>query len=208
MIGAHWAGTMEQDGSGLYNKVINEVYKQRKIKIEIATYSRAVAVFRSGESDIIVGSYKDEFPEFHFPIYHLDMEEPVVALYDQDRLVLKNADHLSGKAVTWIEGYNFGDYLSFSYNYYPIDKIAMGIKLLDMGRIDALLDYQYNFPVDSLSRFAIQTVIPKKKIWLVFQRSERGRMLAREYDKAIKRLIQSGELEAIYGEDFEFAEFQ
>lgn len=199
---ANWQGVSEPEGKGIYLELISAIYQNDNVQFDVSTYGRAKKLMERGEVDILVGAYKEEFPAPHYAHWHLDMESPIIAIFNTDKMVMSSTDDLENKVVAWVKGYNFQDYLERPVHHYAVDNFFDALTLLNHGKVDVVLDYDYNIPSDEVISLGRFEVVDAKPIWLVFQNNQRGSELKLRYDQGIERLRSNGQLATIYGDAF------
>ena len=205
---AEWMDYTNADGSGIYLDIIHAIYGKEHVELNFETFNRAVHATEQGHYDLVIGVFREDVTEAVLPSWHLDYEYPIVGFYDPKRHSLKHPNDLYNLTVAWMRGYNFEHYLDASHYLYEVNTIKHGFQLLDKGRVDVFIDYPYNLPKDYESRFKHIQIMPSRPIYVAFSNTEKGRALAKKYDAGMKRIRDSGQLQSIYGSEYQRAHFQ
>ncbi len=215
IVCAEWEGYTNQDGSGVYWEIVKAVYEPVGIKVEteVLPWKRADVMTLNKKKDAIAGDYyyKDKVgKEFLYPSWHFSVEDDIVAIFkasaisDWDSNGIKS---MADKTVGWIRGYGFdtSDWLAVKVNKYELNNLLQGIKMLQGGRIDVLIDYSSSLKIESkkakidLSNdFKSQTIKMGEKLFLKFANTEQSKKLIKIYDKRMTELAKSGEIEKIF----------
>lgn len=208
--GAKWDGYIEQNDKGIYVDLIKLVYNDGAVNFDIGSFVRAKRMFNAKKSDILVGVFESDLLDLNdavLPKYHLDIEHPTVAIFDQRKNKINNNNHLNGLVVAWYEGYDYQKYLPEKAIKYPVNDLKYAFKLLASGRIDVIIDHSYNIDESDKHIFKTWVLAPERPIWLAFQNTKRGNELKNLFDKRIKYLISTGQIKKIFGDEYERANF-
>lgn len=200
-----WGGYTNSDGTGIYLDIINSVFGKQNIDLKFSSYQRTLHKFREGEYDFIIGVYREEIKSAIFPRWHLDMEHSVLAFYNKNKLNINHVAELNKLTVGWMRGYGFERYLPLSNKPYLVNSQRDGFKLLKNNRIDAFIDYFYNQP--QTTQLSSIEILPKRKLYLAFANTDKGKKLAQLFDEQMNKLNGSGELKTIFGDAYDFSQF-
>jgi ABC-type amino acid transport substrate-binding protein len=208
--GAHWKGFIEPNEKGIYIDLIKLVYNNDYVHFDIGSFVRAKSMFNAKKSDIVVGVFKSDLLVLNnavLPNSHLDIEHPTVAIFDKNKNKVNNINDLNGLVVGWYEGYGYQKYLPEEAIRYPFNDIKHAFKLLASGRIDVIIDHSYN--IDESDKLILKTweLAPERPIWLAFQDTKRGNELKKLFDERIKYLISTGQIQKLFGDEYERANF-
>ncbi len=201
-----WGGMTAADGSGLYFQVLREALSGSDIelKFRVTNWKRAKQMFYANRADLLIADYHSAGSRQFFPLWHLDMDPPVVLFSLQP---LASADKLQGKTVGWMLGYEFGQFLPVSVDGVEVSAERFGFDMLEYGRLDAYISYDYNVPQALRPKLKRLQLAPAQALFPVFQNTFNGRQLAAEFDRGMQRLHQSGRLQQIYAEHYQQAHF-
>jgi ABC-type amino acid transport substrate-binding protein len=208
--GAKWDGYIEQNDKGIYIDLIKLVYNDDVVHFDIGSFVRAKRMFNTKKSDILVGVFESDLMSLNdavLPNYHLDIEYPTVAIFDQRKHKIDNINHLNGLVIAWYEGYDYQKYLPEEAIRYPVNDLKHAFKLLAAGRIDVIIDHSYNIDESDKLIFKTWELAPERPIWLAFQDTKRGNKLKKIFDERIKYLISTGQIKKLFGDEYERAKF-
>ncbi len=205
LVCEEWKGFTNKDGSGLYWDILRAVYKKHNIQLNLKTvpWKRATSLVLQNQRDAVVGEYFLESANYRYPNLHLAIEDPVVALFEP---IIKDDGilHMDNKQVGWIRGYDFIEHLNTHVNYVEFNDIKQGIKLLKVGRIDLLLDYEQSIKLIAekegfdISEFEFTPVLPGKKLFLAFANRDRSQQFIEIFEQEMWHLYISGKLAELY----------
>jgi len=105
--------------------------------------------------------------------------------------------------VAWIKGYELHEYLDAKFNKRELINRDGVLQLLDLGRLDYYIDARpeiqthFGATLETDTRFAVET-IKKLNLYLGFANTGKGRKLADIFDERLPKLIESGELKALF----------
>ncbi|WP_425666728.1 substrate-binding periplasmic protein [Vibrio tubiashii] len=210
VVSEEWQGYTNSDGTGLYWEIVIAVFSSAGIQVELSTkpWKRAKQLVEKKAADAYVGDYyyPQENLGFLYPRWHISIEEDVVVRFRSGALDWENRRYgsLDEKKVAWVRGYDFdqGFLKGVRLIKVEVDNVAQGLKLLEKGRVDALVDYDsalsMHAPSTSASQFV--TVVTKKgeKLFVVFSDSENSSALATIFDMEMERLVKNGTIAELY----------
>ena len=210
VTGAHWKGYIEPNNKGIYVDLIKLIYNDGTVHFDVGSFARAKRMFIQNKSDILVGVYETDLSELNgavLPNYHLDIEYPTIAIYDPKRNKINTINDLKGLVVSWYEEYGYHKYLPKEAIRYPFNDINQAFKLLESGRIDVIIDHSYNLHESEKLIFQTWELTPERPIWLAFQGTNRGKELKKLFDIKMKHLIETGQIEKLFGDGYARANF-
>lgn len=201
-----WGGMTAADGSGLYFQVLREALAGTDIElnIRVTNWKRAKQMFYANRADVLLADYRSSGNRQFFPLWHIDMDPPVVLFS------LKAVSELSvlrGKTVGWMLGYEFGQFLPVPVEGVEVSAEQFGFDMLQYGRLDAYVSYDNNVPQALQAKLQRLQLAPAQQLFPVFQNTFAGRQLAAEFDRGMQRLYQSGRLQQLYAEHYPQARF-
>ena len=200
IIGADvWKDVSTKDGKGIYLNLLNRIYGQDKITINIDSYNRNLVAFKQDKIDILVGIFREDVNKAILPHWFLDTDDPVLAFYHKNDISIVTPSDFANKLTSWVRGYHFENFLFYNTNNYPVNSPKEGFALLNSKRIDIFIDYKNNLPKQFKNIFATYEVLPRRHLYLAFQLNKQGKMLANKFDSEMKKLRASGELALIFG---------
>ena len=157
------------------------------------------------ELDVVIGVYKDDVPNALFPKWHLDMEYPVSAFYNEKLNTIRQSSDLYNKRLSWLRGYKFNRYISLNQKNIIVDDINKGFDLLANQQVDAFIDYSYNLTAEEAKLYSSFEVVPSRHIYVAFQHNIFGKTLAKLFDKNMQKLRDEAKLATIYGEEYPYS---
>jgi len=204
VIGASekWVGATEPNCKGFYWQIAKEVFASSNIKLEciIAPYVRTIHMVESDKADFWVASYKHEEEFAIYPKHHFDADN-VAALYNKTKNSINSIDDLKDKKIIWMRGYSYNDYIDIKLNFKEIDNRDGGIKMIESGRVDIMLDAKIELDnaIKKLKPKNLEIKIIKYlPLYMGFNNTSRGKQLAKIWDENLEKLHKNGRLKDIY----------
>ncbi|GLX84329.1 hypothetical protein tloyanaT_05810 [Thalassotalea loyana] len=208
IVGADiWQGVTNEDGTGTYLELLYHVYGKENIQVDFMSFNRAIDAFNRGKIDIAVGLFRDDAERAIFPNWYLDVEYPIVALYHKERNDINSVKDLESLNLGWMRGYDYGRYLPEAKNIYQLNTLYTGFELLMKGRIDAIIDYEYNIPERYADKLVAYEIIPERYIFNAFQKNLHGKKLAETYDRRMAQMRDDGTLKSLFKEEYVHSNF-
>lgn len=203
VVSGDWQGYSEADGTGIYWDLMRALYEEDSLQLDALPYKRALRGFTHSDADIILGVYREDVEHAVLPRWHLDMEAPLLAFYNEERVELSEKWQLKNLQLAWVDGYNINRFIGEHLEHYPVNNFELGMKLLQGNRIDAFIDYDYMLPGTRPKNVASFEIAPAKRIYAAFKNSAKGKQLAKKFDLGMSKLRDSGELQRIFGEFYD-----
>ncbi|WP_299876136.1 ABC transporter substrate-binding protein [uncultured Cocleimonas sp.] len=205
MITPSWDGYTNEDGTGFYFDFFRKIYEPEGIQLEfiIAPWRRATHEVKSGNSDFMVNAYlTPEKPSFIYPKQPMNTSY-TLALFDKSKVDWNGQKSIENKKVIWMHGYGFHKYLDVDVNWSEIGTLKQGWELLRAGRVDYFLDDSLTTENYIKDNNPDMSNIGKEIAYTIdtyprFLDCERSNELIRIYEKRMKTLIKSGELQALF----------
>lgn len=215
LASAEWPKYTNGDGTGVFFDIIRAVYKLEKVgmEFEIVPYERSVKMVEDKAVDAWVASYIEEedfplYPKWHFGA------DIVIAVYDPDKFPKWEGEKsLKGKKVAWLRGYNYDEYLKIRVEIDEVNKRRSGLRMLQRGRIDALLDAysdmieEDNVTIEGTSlrfkegyneySFAAKEIL-QLRLYLAFADTDRARKFLDIWDKNFPILLKNGSIKRLF----------
>lgn len=195
---AHWPGFTNPDGSGIYFELLDRIYGKENLDLKVTTFNRAVDQFNGNKSDMVLGVYREDVQRAIFPQWLLDTESPIKAFYDSANVNLDSLTKMETLSLSWVRGYRFDRFLPKGKPPYLVNNYKDGFKLLENKKIDAFIDYPKNMPTSGSVNLSSFEVLPARPIYVAFSKTEKGKALANQFDRAMQTLRKSGELKRIF----------
>ena len=214
VVTEEWADATNADGTGLYFDILRAVYEPvgGRLSIQIMPYTRAVSTVQNKRADIVIGLYEDEADSVIYPAYHLDSDD-VSALYLKSRYPTYHGEPtLDGKALVWMRGYAYDEYLSVSVRHTEVDRRDVAITMVTSRRADFFLDARADIEAAlsessaNVQDLAIGTVM-QLHLYVCFADTAKGRNLAAIWDQRFPALLAAGVIDALF-EEWDFGEYE
>lgn len=202
-----WDGYSNADETGKYIELVKRIYPDEELAFQFTSYNRMTKLFGQNGFDLVIGVAREDVPQGHFPKWRLDIDYPVKAFYLKSRKDIKHLSDLENLTLSWLQGYDFDKYISYSHKSYLVNTIEKGFRLLMNGRIDSFIDFEYNIHKEYSGKLHSLELLPARPIYLAFSDTKRGKTLALIYDREMLKLRDSGELKKLYTDDYEHAGF-
>ena len=207
-----WSGYTNVDGTGAYWEIIKSVFEPCGVSVvtKIVPWKRALFLVENKKADAVIGIYHEPASNLFYPQWHISVEDPIVVVYKKapgTDWQAKGIQSLEERTAAWIRGYDFDRNLlkELRVNKFEFNTIEQGLKLLRIGRIDFLLDYEADIRraasatiTDFQKDYCIQTIKPGQKLFAAFAGTEKSKGLILIFDRQMTHLAQSGEIEKIY----------
>lgn len=215
LASAEWPKFTNSDGTGLFFDIIRAVYRAGEVgmEFEIVPYERSVKMVEDKLVDAWVASYIEEedfplYPKWHFGA------DIVIAVFDPDKFPeWEGEKSLSGKTVAWLRGYNYDEYLNVRVEIDEINKRRNGLRMLQRGRIDVLLDaYSDMIEEDNVTikgtslrfkegfnefTFAAKEIL-QLRLYLAFADTDRARKFMEIWDRNFPILLEKGVIKRLF----------
>lgn len=201
-----WADVTEHDGSGIYFKVLKEIYGAENIEINIESYHRGLKSFNDQKLDILVGIFREDVKHAILPKWYIDTDDPIIVFYRAEDEKTAHINNLSNLTNSWVRGFHFERFISETPNPYLVNSAQEGFTLLANKRIDTFIDYLSNVPLSLARKFKHFELLPSRHLYVAFQKNQYGQKLANTYDKKMSELRSSGKLKTLYAGLYEKSE--
>ena len=200
---AYWEDFTNLDESGIYYDIIRAVFTGYQLKFSTSSFQRAINHFNSGKADIMVGVYKHEIPNAHFPIWPLDKDMPVQVFYRKNKTPTSlDVLQQTNQKVGWRAGFGFEQFFPAIQEPYILQDAQTGFRLLQNKRLDFVLDYEHAFQREKWRGISYEQAHIGGVLFLAFQNNEFGKQLAKQYDKMMPKLRANNRLLEIFGDAY------
>lgn len=203
VVSSVWQGFTELDGSGIYFNLLKEVYRDSKFELVLnaSEFQRALNLFKGGKADIMVGVLKHEVPNGHFPKWILDTDLPIVGFHLKSKKI--QMPKLDQQRIGWMGMYAMAQFFPNLKQPYLFKSRDAAFNMLVANRLDVFLDYAHNANQTFQDRLTYTVIRDSEALYLVFQPTYKGRILAKIYDKQMVKIREEGRLEQIFGESYQ-----
>jgi ABC-type amino acid transport substrate-binding protein len=199
-----WEGFSNEDGTGYYTDVFKAIYEPKGIAVVVKylPYKRARDMLESGNVDVMLGPYKGEQVDGNYSAHPLEMDVVDAAVTPAMAASWQGIESLEGKKVGAISGNEFDQYASVKMQYREVSNLKSLLKMLNHGRIDAVLDYEADIVSmqqklgDEVS-YVIEKGVMKNSGYAVFIKSDHGEKMLNIYNQAYLELHKNGVLKSL-----------
>lgn len=204
-----WEYYTQKDGTGLYHDLWKLIFTPAGVTLNIkyAPFKRcdhAVKEQKSPDYDVLTAGYESEGTLT--PKWHLGVDLLSVAYAKKTIADWTGKSQLEHKRVSWLRGYDLDTHgiVPNTVKRQELNQIDSGVKQLASGRTDFLIDYhkalkkiiQEEKLEDTIA--LAPNVLNGPKYYMIFANTPRGKALAKIWDDGMKKLSQSGKLQAMY----------
>lgn len=196
-----WKHCSEPDGTGIFFDMLKLVYEPYRIglKIKIVPYKRSIHNVKNEKIDLAVGAYPGEVANVIYPKWHFFVDDVSAVFLKSNPVTWQGEQSLGNKKVVWLLGYSYEKYIQP-----PMKKVLevndqkMGFRLLESGYYDFYIGPAVMIGPDlDPSKFQME-FIKWIKMYMIFQKTPRGKRLAGIWDLEFKKHIESGELKQLF----------
>jgi len=211
-----WENYTNEDGSGLYNDIVAEVFVEHHLDIVNMPWKRALLEVKNGSADMTgATSFVDGYITSHHPI----LAPPISILFVKKKMSYRDLPSLENYVAVW--GAPYEDELISKSNKafikgFSVQERKTAYKLLVSGRADYFLDAKglHQAWLETLEAqphgelhatdFQLED-IGQSNLFMIFSDNARGQRLKGIFDSGIAKLNQKGQLRKIY-EKYHFLE--
>lgn len=203
VVSETWTRYTQEDGRGVAWDLLRAVYEPAGVRLRIANepYTRAVGLVLRGEADAWVGAYRGEIDEALYPRWPYDVDPiAVLSLKDNPPPPLEG---LSRFRLSWMRGYAFARYFPTLTPHSELQRRTSALPMLLNHRVDYFIDSRPELEEMLAGAGALAaeyriTDVTRLPLYLGFSDSPRGRELLALFDRRMRQLHASGELERIF----------
>ncbi|RRI52109.1 ABC transporter substrate-binding protein [Pseudomonas aeruginosa] len=203
VVSETWTRYTQEDGRGVAWNLLRAVYEPAGVRLRIANepYTRAVGLVLRGEADAWVGAYRGEIDEALYPRWPYDVDPiAVLSLKDNPPPPLEG---LSRFRLSWMRGYAFARYFPTLTPHSELQRRTSALPMLLNHRVDYFIDSRPELEEMLAGAGALAaeyriTDVTRLPLYLGFSDSPRGRELLALFDRRMRQLHASGELERIF----------
>ena len=202
-----WKGYTNTDGSGVYWDVIRAIYEPIGITVKTKNiaWNRAMKMVSKYHTyNAIIGEYIDTSEKLIFPIFPIDIEYMSLLSKNNAGHSFNGLASLTGKKVGWIKDYDVLPEEKRNFELIEFRGIDQGIKFLNSGRIDYLID-DWDEIAEAMNKnnmnsqdYTVDPMPEGKAIYTAFADDQISKELIKIYNERIPVLSRSGELAKIY----------
>ncbi len=203
-VSESWEGITNQDGTGLCWELFRRIYEPDiRMKFETLPYARSAHMVQTGQTDAVVGVYRDEFDGVLFSQWHY-LQDIILVIFKKGAVEKWEGEKSLRGNTGWMRGYAFNEYLQARIEkIYETDSRESALKMLEKGRLDFFLDTEQELNealkknIIPVENFQVETIF-RLNVYLAFAENEKGQKLMNVFDEKMEILVKSGELKPLY----------
>lgn len=204
-VAGEWLAEFDLNGGHHFWRMLDlTLGSSLKLEKEVNSWVRSLALFETQKADILVGAYHNE-PAGYLPSrFHIDYEDEVVLVARERRQLddFFDAGRPSQEVCTpqWFDVVNHQEMTH--HGFYPanIDTCA---QLFAAGRINYIIEYPYNLPLElqSLPKLTLKDPLP---VFVLFHNNAKGRGLKALFDARMEQVARDGQLRTLFNTAAEY----
>ncbi len=207
LVAPMWEDYTNKDGTGLYWDIAKAVYEPLGIKVKTTNipWNRAMKMVSKYRTfSAIVGETLDTDEQVIFPIYPIDVEYMAVLSKNKEGFEWDGMASLKNQKVGWIKNYDVVPSKVREFKLKEFRNIEQGIRLLDAGKIDYLIDEWDEIAAAmqkqdmSMDDYSMNEMPNGSDVYVAFSVDNISRELIAIYNERIPELVANGQLAAIY----------
>lgn len=194
-----WEGYSNKDGTGYYLEILKEIYPPPNytLKISYVPFKRALYMVEGGKADITVGVNRGDIDDDFIAEPIVENDKVDIIVHKQLAQKWQGLDSLKDKKIVAKIGYGFDKNIKVPIDYTEITTLLSMMRMLSIGRIDAVLDY--NGDIKKLWResgldenYTIIKAVLTNQAYFAFARGQQD--LKKHFEKTFQTLVQSGKI--------------
>mgnify|MGYP000562430908 CR=1 FL=1 len=198
-----WKDWTNSNGSGYYFDLVNLIYKPLgyKIVFDIAPFSRAKKMVELKEADAAFSLYASSSNKEYITPKHSLTSGDVVIMFSKT-LEWEGITSLNQKDILYPQGYNFIPEIPVDFNHIEVSDSKTGILMLMRGRasyfitnVEEMTQILQELHVD-MSLYRVEYLY-SKKLFMGFSNTDKGKLLAEQFDQRMTLLINSGQIDKL-----------
>lgn len=198
---------------GLMTEVAQKAYAEVGIQSQYvsSSWNRAISAVKTGTHDILLGSNKEQGSDFELFTDYFMYDVTVFAVLSDSNIAISKPSDLTKYRTGKVEEYDYDEtgvwepYIQEHPNVLEVTSVRGEEHLLDLlkrGRIEvAVMNRDVETYYASQKQLKkVRAIEPNisSKLYLGFNRSERGLMLREKFREGLKALIKKDQLAPIY----------
>lgn len=193
-------GYTNEDGTGLYWNIIEEVFKDHYQIVKTTTHwNKAKNLVSSQLADVLIGVTSKEEDFFTLSSSHIDRSYPLYAIYQSEQFTINTPQDLENLAVAIRKHSSIDNLLPNNIHGYFVDSVYQVDKLISNSRVDIAVAYAFNKNLTSKSKQLTRKVIlPKQKLYVGFPKNDKGKMRQKEFDQAMKKALKEDRIAKLF----------
>lgn len=203
-----WSSYTNKDGTGYYFDVLRAVFPAPEYELEfkLVPYARSLKMVNGGDAHVVLGIYEGEVPQGQISKWVVEQDLVDVLLSPDLAKSWKGVESLAGKNVVAKIDYSFDTITDVKMNYSEKASIASMVKMLQAGRVDAVLDYEADLkPVMKAEKLGDEYKLIKSvmgsPIYFGFSSDAKGKQYLARFNQKYKELWDSKKIHEIMEEN-------
>jgi len=192
-----WEGYSNGDGTGYYFDILREIYPSPEyvLKVSYVPFRRGLRMVETARADVTLGVNRGDMDDGF-------IAKPVVENDTVDLLMSRDLaqkwqglNSLKNKRIAARSGYNFDIHFDFPIEYSENNSLLGMMRMLKIGRIDAVLDYLADMKnlweqacLDD--NYIIMEAVLASPAFFAFSREQQD--LKKHFETKFQELLQSG----------------
>ncbi len=207
----YWPGFVDTEGNGLILNLLKQIYEPAGyvINLKVMPIKRVSLAIAIGDIEGGVGSYSAKhMNKLHLgykpltPKHPIGLSEVTAVCRPEHPHNWNTTKNMTKSKYAWPAGY-FYDILLDIPKQKTVKDAQQGIKMLNAGRLDCFVGLiedilevakTLGLPIDNFPK----EVIDRKYLYFIFNDNDLGKQLVDIHDKAMLKLIESGEIYSLY----------
>jgi polar amino acid transport system substrate-binding protein len=204
VVSDEWKNYSNKDGSGYYLDTVREIFDKQGLAVtfKIVPYQRSVEMINNKTADVIVGVYKTKDVSANYSSTPFEIDRVDAALSVTIANNWQGLASLKGQRVGALKGYSFDDYIDVDMRYKEMSKLKSMLKMLNHGRLDAVLNYEPDMlqaqkSINENPQYTIKNSVLENRTYAAFANNPKGQRLLKVFNQGITSLHKSGQLKDI-----------
>lgn len=200
----NWENQTNADETGSYLELVKKVFEpDHKVTIKFYPWARAQEEFKKKNCTGLIAENKIDAASMVQPKYVLDQSDLTV-FFVKGKNEFKGKESLTTKQIAWNRGYGYDKLVDFKMKFTEVNDIPTGLKMLEAGRFEFLVDYEYDFEMHckkagiKCDQIGMSPSGIIEKSYVVFHKDGKGESYANRWDDKLAEFIKNGSAEAIY----------
>lgn len=198
-----WSNYANKDGSGYYFALLERIFPGYQHSVTFMPYARSLAMLEQQQVDLVLGASVDDFDDARCGASLVEVDRSDMLTSQSLAAGYQSSQDLNGKVVVSRIGYDWSDLLPAGTRYKEYASLEQMIKLLNVGRVDAVLEYRDEIELALLKldgdypQLVIVENVVEYGSTFCFAANKRGEYLQQQFDRVMLQMIESGELRAL-----------
>lgn len=195
-----WNGFTDQDGTGFYHDLMNQIFPSPKFNLEVSYFPWKRSIKHLSQADIDMTGGMPQSPDFY------QSKKPVLSekilLVSIDKLHAEDLEHKLGAYRAGYDDVIFYAALPDNVAGIEVKDVEQGLALLTQGKVDFYIDTEILISRvfgENISKGDMQTSeVGYFELYWSFAKNEKGKRLKYQFDNTLDQLDKSGMLRSLY----------